>query len=95
MFYSEIEKDFYEQIKKKKAPVKLYEYVRDDWTYHCKGMWIKKGKGVNMPSITLIGSPNFGSRSVNRDLEVRYICICIVIYELCLICLSASIYSPR
>lgn len=48
----------------------LHEYLRKDWTYHAKGLWYY-ASGSKYPSLTLIGSPNFGERSVKRDLETQ------------------------
>lgn len=48
----------------------LSEYLRDGWTYHGKGLWYYP-PNCNYPCLTLIGSPNFGERSVKRDLETQ------------------------
>lgn len=50
------------------------EYERPGWTYHAKGLWYYL-PGSHLPDLTLIGSSNFGERSVNRDLEAQ---ICLV-----------------
>ncbi|XP_066521300.1 CDP-diacylglycerol--glycerol-3-phosphate 3-phosphatidyltransferase, mitochondrial [Hoplias malabaricus] len=50
--------------------VQLHEYFRPDWTFHAKGLWYYQ-KGKEHPCLTLIGSPNFGYRSVHRDLEAQ------------------------
>nr|CAG4651953.1 EOG090X08SX [Triops cancriformis] len=47
--------------------IKLMEYRRNMWTFHAKGLWLYLNSGL--PILTLIGSPNFGYRSVYRDLE--------------------------
>lgn len=52
----------------------LLEYERTGWTYHAKGLWYYL-PGSTLPNLTLIGSSNFGERSVNRDLEAQ---ICLV-----------------
>nr|CAG4649465.1 EOG090X08SX [Scapholeberis mucronata] len=51
------------------ARIRLWEYQRQDWTFHAKGLWISIGEP--RPCLTLIGSPNFGYRSVYRDLEAQ------------------------
>ena len=44
--------------------------MRDGWTFHAKGLWaVLPGHGA--PSLTMIGSPNFGHRSVRRDIEAQ------------------------
>ncbi|KAI5719631.1 hypothetical protein M8J76_012779 [Diaphorina citri] len=48
--------------------VAMFEYVRSGWTYHAKGLWYSESPG-SKPVLTLIGSPNFGERSLRRDLE--------------------------
>lgn len=50
--------------------VKLYEYLRSGWTYHAKGLWYYPPH-EDYPCLTLIGSPNFGERSVKKDLETQ------------------------
>ncbi|KAI4873928.1 hypothetical protein NFI96_000145, partial [Prochilodus magdalenae] len=50
--------------------VHLHEYHRPDWTFHAKGLWYYL-EGEDHPCLTLIGSPNFGYRSVHRDLEAQ------------------------
>ncbi|XP_017779181.1 PREDICTED: CDP-diacylglycerol--glycerol-3-phosphate 3-phosphatidyltransferase, mitochondrial [Nicrophorus vespilloides] len=50
--------------------ISLKEYVRDGWTYHAKGLWYY-GPSADLPCLTLVGSPNFGGRSVLKDLETQ------------------------
>uniref|UniRef100_A0A8C2GXZ9 CDP-diacylglycerol--glycerol-3-phosphate 3-phosphatidyltransferase n=1 Tax=Cyprinus carpio TaxID=7962 RepID=A0A8C2GXZ9_CYPCA len=50
--------------------VHLHEYHRPNWTFHAKGLWYYV-EGRDLPCLTLIGSPNFGYRSVHRDLEAQ------------------------
>lgn len=52
----------------------MFEYEKPDWTYHAKGLWYYL-PDAQLPAMTLIGSSNFGERSVNRDLESQ---VCIV-----------------
>lgn len=44
--------------------------MRNDWTFHVKGLWHYPANRTS-PNLTLIGSPNFGHRSVYRDLEAQ------------------------
>lgn len=55
--------------------VKVWEYKRPGWTYHAKGVWAIENskKHGKLPYITTIGSPNFGYRSCNRDLEAQVV----------------------
>ncbi|ELU09495.1 hypothetical protein CAPTEDRAFT_115742 [Capitella teleta] len=50
--------------------VQLSEYSRPGWTFHAKGLWYT-APGQLLPSATFIGSPNFGYRSVFRDVEAQ------------------------
>ena len=53
--------------------IRLHEYQRQGWTFHGKGLWLypPKGEGDWLPMATMVGSPNFGYRSVERDLEAQ------------------------
>uniref|UniRef100_A0A0R3RSW5 CDP-diacylglycerol--glycerol-3-phosphate 3-phosphatidyltransferase n=1 Tax=Elaeophora elaphi TaxID=1147741 RepID=A0A0R3RSW5_9BILA len=53
--------------------IRLFEYNRPGWTYHAKGLWIDS-KHSSL-SATMIGSSNFGHRSVHRDLEAQFLII--------------------
>ncbi|XP_071444099.1 CDP-diacylglycerol--glycerol-3-phosphate 3-phosphatidyltransferase, mitochondrial [Hetaerina americana] len=55
----------------KSGRIGLWEYCRDGWTFHAKGLWFTPGNTSLLPSLTLVGSPNFGYRSVERDLETQ------------------------
>nr|XP_029716507.1 CDP-diacylglycerol--glycerol-3-phosphate 3-phosphatidyltransferase, mitochondrial isoform X2 [Aedes albopictus] len=74
--YSLIARKFYEKLKQSGQDhrVSLFEYERPGWTYHAKGLWYYLPDS-SLPNVTLIGSSNFGERSVNRDLEAQ---ICVV-----------------
>ncbi|KAG8446447.1 hypothetical protein GDO86_014052 [Hymenochirus boettgeri] len=63
--YVHIEHQFYSEVCRRgqQMRLKLREYCRDLWTFHAKG--------ADLPCLTLIGSPNFGYRSVHRDLEAQ------------------------
>jgi CDP-diacylglycerol--glycerol-3-phosphate 3-phosphatidyltransferase len=50
--------------------IKMFEYQRPGWTFHAKGVWHYLA-GKTLPSATLVGSPNFGFRSVEKDLEAQ------------------------
>ncbi|XP_077258311.1 phosphatidylglycerophosphate synthase 1 [Temnothorax americanus] len=70
--YTRIEESFYnlcERMNQQKR-VTLWEFAKPGWTYHAKGLWYTL-PDQQKPSLTLIGSPNFGYRSVNRDLETQ------------------------
>jgi len=71
--YSLIEQSLYTSIAEmgQSHRVSLREYVREGWTYHAKGLWLQEGGEDNQrePFLTIVGSTNFGERSVHRDLE--------------------------
>ncbi|KAK9883251.1 hypothetical protein WA026_001440 [Henosepilachna vigintioctopunctata] len=50
--------------------IRISEYLREGWTYHGKGLWYYPPNS-KYPCLTLIGSPNFGQRSVKKDLETQ------------------------
>jgi len=46
------------------ARIRLWEYQRQHWTFHAKGLWISFNNANDpRPCFTLIGSPNFGNCS--------------------------------
>ena len=66
--------------------VSVCPYYRDDWTFHCKGIWLFKSKFTPIKNIllrnipqnvplaaTYIGSSNFGERSCFRDFELGFV----------------------
>jgi len=74
--YSLLEEQFYRSIHMcgQEARVALREYHRPGWTYHAKGLWAHQDDDVR-PLLTIVGSPNFGQRSVSRDLEASVLLI--------------------
>ncbi|XP_063961961.1 CDP-diacylglycerol--glycerol-3-phosphate 3-phosphatidyltransferase, mitochondrial-like [Lytechinus pictus] len=70
--YTFIASQFFKAINQcqQQRRITLYEYYRDAWTFHVKGLWYYLPEESH-PSLTLIGSPNFGHRSVHRDLEAQ------------------------
>lgn len=70
--YVHIEQQFYRAVCRRgqQERVRLQEYWRPGWTFHAKGLWLYV-PGSSLPCLTLIGSPNFGYRSVHRDLEAQ------------------------
>jgi CDP-diacylglycerol--glycerol-3-phosphate 3-phosphatidyltransferase len=70
--YSFLESKFLQEVERAEAGsrVTLHEYARPGWTFHAKGLWATL-PGETLPSMTLIGSPNFGYRSAHRDLEAQ------------------------
>ncbi|XP_051771429.1 CDP-diacylglycerol--glycerol-3-phosphate 3-phosphatidyltransferase, mitochondrial [Ctenopharyngodon idella] len=70
--YVHLARQFYNKVCQlgQQSRVHLHEYHRPDWTFHAKGLWYYVG-GRDHPCLTLIGSPNFGYRSVHRDLEAQ------------------------
>lgn len=74
--YSLLARQFYDKIKQQgqEDRISLLEYERASWTYHAKGLWYSPASS-RLPCMTVIGSSNYGERSVNRDLETQ---ICLV-----------------
>ncbi|KAG6552434.1 hypothetical protein Mapa_005995 [Marchantia paleacea] len=81
--YSLLEQNLYERSRHRdvalqgkdtydlKNGLSIYEYERSGWTFHAKGLWCTLPGDVHGPSVTLVGSSNFGYRSRDRDLEAQ------------------------
>eukprot|EP00850_Spirogloea_muscicola_P023957 SM000412S15627 [mRNA] locus=s412:29500:30839:- [translate_table: standard] len=54
--------------------LQMLEYKQPGWTFHAKGLWVSSTKG-EAPYVTAIGSPNYGYRSQERDLEAQFILV--------------------
>ena len=77
-FYTTMAKQFFTRLESVKktadAPsLRLWSFYKPKWTFHTKGLWIHDLRSNLM--LTTIGSPNFGYRSVNRDLEVQLVLV--------------------
>ncbi|KAJ1979006.1 CDP-diacylglycerol--glycerol-3-phosphate 3-phosphatidyltransferase [Dimargaris cristalligena] len=73
--YSDFEYDFYRRAQRAmqmqpNKRITIQEYHRPGWTFHGKGLWFYLGKETT-PSITVLGSSNYGYRSLERDLEAQ------------------------
>ena len=82
-FYRYYEQNLLKQTNNKKN-IELYEFKKDSWTFHSKGIWIYESNKIH-PNATFIGSSNYSNhlflydiRSFDRDLEMQF-----VIYSLC------------
>lgn len=60
--YAALEHQFYKLVDKYRLHKRLhlFEYFRDKWTFHGKGLWYTAPGDVN-PSMCLVGSANLGS----------------------------------
>ncbi|KAI9277743.1 hypothetical protein BC943DRAFT_344816 [Umbelopsis sp. AD052] len=74
--YTLIERQFHREVKRRKreSSITIKEFERPDWTYHAKGLWLYL-QGEKYPAMTMIGSPNFGYRSNERDLEAQAVVV--------------------
>ncbi|XP_054159359.1 CDP-diacylglycerol--glycerol-3-phosphate 3-phosphatidyltransferase, mitochondrial-like [Oppia nitens] len=70
--YTLLTKTFLNEIKENKCNVYLNEYSRPKWSFHAKGLWLALDP---MIFLSMIGSPNFGYRSVYRDSEAQVVVI--------------------
>lgn len=70
--YTYIASSFYHLVKyyNMQHRIHLYEYYRHQWTYHVKGLWYYL-PNQNLPFLSMMGSSNFGHRSVHRDIECQ------------------------
>uniref|UniRef100_A0A131Z4L7 CDP-diacylglycerol--glycerol-3-phosphate 3-phosphatidyltransferase n=1 Tax=Rhipicephalus appendiculatus TaxID=34631 RepID=A0A131Z4L7_RHIAP len=68
--YTLLLRQFFQRVGPSHAHVRVGEYERPQWTFHGKGLWLWRD-GHPWPCLSLIGSPNFGFRSVYQDLEAQ------------------------
>ena len=68
--FTRFAREFFNKIQKygQSERITLHEYLRSQWTFHAKGLWYSPPR-EDFPTLTLVGSPNFGHRSLKRDLE--------------------------
>ncbi|CAD6198803.1 unnamed protein product [Caenorhabditis auriculariae] len=70
--YSDVAKKFLElRSNYERENLVLHEYARKDWTFHAKGLWLRSKTQL----ATLVGSSNYGYRSVHRDLEAQVLLV--------------------
>ncbi|GMS80207.1 hypothetical protein PENTCL1PPCAC_2382 [Pristionchus entomophagus] len=68
--YSSIAASFLAAIDKyNRRNVELVEWSRKGWSFHAKGLWCDRGDRID----TVIGSSNYGYRSLHRDLEAQIV----------------------
>jgi CDP-diacylglycerol--glycerol-3-phosphate 3-phosphatidyltransferase len=72
MAYSLIEQDFYEKTKTRSFKTTIREFIRPEWTFHGKGMWLSPSLN-EPPQMTIFGSSNFGRRSYGCDMESQVV----------------------
>nr|XP_027227603.1 CDP-diacylglycerol--glycerol-3-phosphate 3-phosphatidyltransferase, mitochondrial-like [Penaeus vannamei] len=74
--YTQLAKGFYKRLCQERQNDRIFlcEYKQPGWTFHVKGLWYYQANKP-LPLLTMIGSPNFGWRSVNRDLESQIVLI--------------------
>ena len=70
--YTHLAKMFLKELKQNKSNVELYEFNRNQWSFHAKGLWMSLD---STHFLSMIGSPNFGYRSVFRDSETQLVII--------------------
>lgn len=70
--YTLVASEFFKQVETsgQEERIQMAEFQKQGWTYHAKGLWYTL-PGQHLPILTFIGSPNFGCRSVSRDLETQ------------------------
>lgn len=80
IIYIEITRRFLRWLAKHREAlehVSFAEYTRPGWVFHAKGLWLTppapNGLDADGPTVTFVGSSNFGYRSVLRDLENQLI----------------------
>lgn len=53
--------------------VQYFEYLREGWTFHGKGLWYYL-PGEQLPSLSLVGSSNYGKVDYLQQLLSRSCC---------------------
>jgi CDP-diacylglycerol--glycerol-3-phosphate 3-phosphatidyltransferase len=71
LIYSCYEEDFFKYSQLLYRDIKFFEYKRENWSYHAKGIWYYPFQNNQLPTMTLVGSSNYGFRSVYRDVEAQ------------------------
>jgi len=74
--YSMMEHKFFKQVARSKQLDRIHIHecsIPENWTFHAKGLFYTL-PGQKMVSGTCVGSPNYGYRSVDHDLEAQ-LCI--------------------
>ncbi|KAI9023300.1 hypothetical protein DFJ74DRAFT_606093, partial [Hyaloraphidium curvatum] len=68
--YRLLERNFLQEVEGRgiQGRIEVSEWIKQGWTFHCKGLWAQRADEAD-PCITLIGSTNYGERSMTRDLE--------------------------
>lgn len=51
--------------------ITLWEFIKPGWTYHAKGLWYTL-PDQRKPSLTLIGSSNFGKVFITFNSNFKY-----------------------
>ena len=85
--YTYLEHRFFDELQRqgKTDSISVTEWKRSGWTYHAKGVWLSPAAaagadsgaraggevGKGDPTLTLVGSTNYGYRSAVRDIEVN------------------------
>jgi CDP-diacylglycerol--glycerol-3-phosphate 3-phosphatidyltransferase len=65
------EAEFFKCCERLKKDIDIFEYKRKNWTFHAKGMWYYPSNNNHLPIYTIIGSSNYGYRSVFKDVEAQ------------------------
>uniref|UniRef100_A0A158R4G8 CDP-diacylglycerol--glycerol-3-phosphate 3-phosphatidyltransferase n=1 Tax=Syphacia muris TaxID=451379 RepID=A0A158R4G8_9BILA len=68
--YVNLSKHFFNTVR---SNVRLFEYSRPLWSFHGKGLWISSTSSDI--AATLVGSSNYGFRSLKRDLELQLLIV--------------------
>lgn len=74
--YSEIERRFFDAARGagREGAVSVHEYSRAGWTFHAKGLWCTGHSAADPAAfLNVVGSSNFGVRSVTRDVELQFV----------------------
>ena len=83
--YIYIARQFFEEVQRfdQSQRIQLFEYFRENWTFHAKGLWYYLPQKT-LPSLTLVGSPNFGKRGM-------CVCMCVCVHVCVCTCMCVCV----
>lgn len=70
LVYTHYVKNFLKRIQANNG-IRIWYYNRPDWSFHAKGIWLFSSNFA----MTIVGSTNFGYRSVYRDNEAQIVIV--------------------
>ena len=91
--YIYIARQFFEEVQRfdQSQRIQLFEYFRENWTFHAKGLWYYLPQKT-LPSLTFVGSPNFGKRGMCVFVHVC-VCMCVCACVRACVCVCVCVHA--